>query len=58
MTKEEKDKWYVSYQETGQNIVWTSFNLENDARTSYQSYKGNKAASMLYQYRVIEKDGD
>jgi len=38
-------------------MIWKSFKEEKEAREMYEKHR-EKAARMLYQYEVIEKDGD
>ena len=39
-------------------MTWSNFKQEKEAREMYEKYKGEKASRMLYQYKVVEKDGD
>jgi len=39
-------------------MTWSKFKEEKEAREMYEKYKGEKAAIMLYQHKVVEKDGD
>ena len=58
LERDKKNRWHVCYQDEGQGMIWSKFKEEKEARKMYETYKGEKAARMLYRYKVVEEDGD
>ena len=54
----EDDKWYVCYQNEGQNMTWTNHKDEEEARAMYESHLYKQAKILSHKDNVFEKDGD